>query len=866
MNMAALIKRWIFAIVIIPGMCTAQLVEDFSDGDFTINPQWGGDVGLFKVNDAMQLQLDDDDAGQTCLSTQLEILGEMEWRCWVKMAFSPSGNNNTRIYLFAEQACSDILPDGIFLQLGEGGSSDAIRLMHQVAGDTATLIRGSPGAIAQSFSCNIKIVFENDNWQLFADFSGGEDYTLEGQSPGILPSGNGFLSIICNYTVSNNTKFYFDDFYVGPIRYDTIPPQPKQIFVSSPLSLEIHFSESIDVLSAGNIAYFELDHNFGSPYESGLKENEPSVLELYFSDTLLYGSIMQLSIRGVTDLSGNEMLPVALYFSWYHPQRFDVVINEIMADPSPPQLLPEYEYLELFNTTPLPLDLSGWVLTIGTAEKALTHLDIAPQGYLIIGKEEARELFATYGSYYGLESFSLVNTGQNITLTNEIGEIIHSLYYTKKWYNDDQKAEGGWSMEQLNPLNPCLIEENWQASLDATGGSPGSKNSAFEELFVDTKIETVCALDSVRIRIEFNQMMHKNITLFPEYFIINRGIGIPLAVLPDDPFFTSFILYPEKPLNKGYIYELTCNANILSCTGEPVYLSESDYLGLAEKPGWQDLVINEILFNPFPGGTDYVEIYNRSQKVISLTGLSLASVHENPPSPADTSYTPINMSCKILLPGEYALLCKDFRKVDNYYSCPQEIEIVEPGSFPSYSNECGKVIIFDAQNVMLDAFTYNEDMHYPLLNSVEGVSLERIHFDQPTSDITNWHSASQLSGFGTPGYENSQISEQSVDNDKIWISPKVFTPGYDGLNDHTSICYDLGKPGYLATIMIFSASGQLVRHLVNNELLGSSGSYSWNGVTDNNQKASAGMYVVLVELIDIAGSVLRYKKAVALAP
>ncbi len=427
MNISALIKRWLCIIVIIPGSCLAQLVDDFSDGDFTTNPQWSGDIGLFKVNNTMQLQLDDDNAGKACLFTQLEILGDMEWRCWVKMAFSPSGNNNARVYLFAGQACSDSFPDGIFLQLGEGGSADAVRLMKQADGDTSTIIRGIPGAISQSFTCNIKIIFEDGSWQLFADHSGGNNYILLGQSAGILPAGTGFLGIICNYTVSNSTKYYFDNFYAGPVQYDTIPPEAIQVLVSSPISLVVQFSENIDAITAENTDYYELDHSFGYPVEAKMKENEPSVIELYYSDTLLYGELMQMSIQNIKDLSGNDMIPALLNFSWYHPQRYDVVINEIMADPSPPQFLPDYEYLELFNASFLPLDLSGWTLTIGASEKDLTHLNIAPQGYLIIGKEEAKSQFITYGTYYGLESFSLLNSGQGITLADETGEIIHTL-------------------------------------------------------------------------------------------------------------------------------------------------------------------------------------------------------------------------------------------------------------------------------------------------------------------------------------------------------------------------------------------------------------------------------------------------------
>ena len=125
---------------------------------------------------------------------------------------------------------------------------------------------------------------------------------------------------------------------------------------------------------------------------------------------------------------------------------------------------------------------------------------------------------------------------------------------------------------------------------------------------------------------------------------------------------------------------------------------------------------------------------------------------------------------------------------------------------------------------------------------------------------TNWHSASNVSGFGTPGYENSPYSEDLSLGGSLTISPDVVTPGYDGINDHASIHYELEKPGYMATIMIFNASGQLCRQLVNNEMLGTSGSFSWDGINLSNTRAAPGIYIILAELIHPGGDVLRLKK------
>ena len=48
------------------------------------------------------------------------------------------------------------------------------------------------------------------------------------------------------------------------------------------------------------------------------------------------------------------------------------------------------------------------------------------------------------------------------------------------WFTDDFKADGGYSLERIDYNNPSETEQNWQASNNETGGTPGRENSVYK--------------------------------------------------------------------------------------------------------------------------------------------------------------------------------------------------------------------------------------------------------------------------------------------------------------------------------------------------------------------------------------------------
>ncbi|NVN95950.1 MAG: lamin tail domain-containing protein [Bacteroidetes bacterium] len=275
-----------------------------------------------------------------------------------------------------------------------------------------------------------------------------------------------------------------------------------------------------------------------------------------------------------------------------------------------------------------------------------------------------------------------------------------------------------------------------------------------------------------------------------------------------------------------------------------------------------DVVINEVLFNPKDDGEDFVEIYNRSQKNIDLTKFMIAT-YDLTSNKLKSMYV-VSPDYKILFAGEYLVLTRDPDKVKQQFYAEAPLNFVKMTSMPSFNNDMGVVVLTRPDSTIIDRFDYNEAMQFPLLVSVEGVSLERVSSEKPSQDKQNWHSAAQSVGFGTPTYKNSQYSTFLYLEDPITILPEIFSPDDDGYNDILSITYQFSTPGYIANVIIYDAKGRLIKTLIKNELLGIKGSFSWDGIDENNQKANIGIYIVYVEIFDTSGNVKSYKKTAVL--
>ena len=546
------------------------------------------------------------------------------------------------------------------------------------------------------------------------------------------------------------------------------------------------------------------------------------------------------------------------------PPVYQVIISEIMADPVPQVMLPDIEYIEIFNRGTTAIDLTGWKLIIGSYERIIPPAIIEPGEYQIICETEVDSLFDRFGKTLLISSMPpILNTGQTIILKTPSGVIIHSITFSDRWFNSRDKADGGWSLEIIDPDNPCGDDRNWSESFDTRGGTPGIKNSVYANnpdhqspVFLRATLPS----DSI-VLLHFSEPMEFTSLSSVAGYSVNNGLLHPKAVYPVEPDFSSIILkYPVRFKPDSH-YTITLLNSLKDCVGNTLAGNAVADFALSQPPESFDVVFNELLFTPQEGNSEFIELYNRSKKVVDLSAFSIALADSR--TGVAKKNVSLDKNAFILFPGSYVVLTNNAKKLPlNSFLINPSVIVEQPDMF-SLPNEEGFVVLLDTSSGTIDECHYNFLMHDEMLVSHEGVSLERINPDNPSSDPENWHSASTTSGYATPGLRNSQMLLPD-DTWGVTLMPEVFSPDNDGVDDFVTLHLQLNEPGWKATITVFDANGRKIKNLITNSMLGTDEYLIWDGKWTDERPADIGVYIIYGEIFNPNGKIKNFKKVIPL--
>jgi hypothetical protein len=542
---------------------------------------------------------------------------------------------------------------------------------------------------------------------------------------------------------------------------------------------------------------------------------------------------------------------------------YDILISEIMAKPLANTSLPNAEYIELYNRSSKPIPLKDFKIKNGNSRDTLESIVIEAGKYLILCDKSDTSKFNKYGVVLGVNKFnSLGNLKDNFFLFDKNGVVIDAIDYDKLDYKSSAKSQGGYSLERTNLTNPCNFND-WTGSNDPSGGTPGRKNS-FQIVEKDAlpQIDYYYLKDKT-VEIQFDRAINRNINSTMFYF---KNNVIPFESIQFD---TTFQLFNKlkitltKVLVDSIKYFFIIKSDLKNCDSS-LSIGKNDTLLLQNSKildSKDTVLINEVLINPKTGGSRYLEIYNKSSKVIDVSKISVS---------ADTISKKVeNVLGYLLFPNSYLVLADNPVDVQTRYNVSKLRRSFLKYKLPSWNQNEG-IVLLKYDGKIRDSLFYAKNFFNPLLpNSYDGVSLERINPNKPTNDKSNWQSAAATVGYGTPAYRNSQYLEDTPSvfaaSEEVFSIPKpTFSPDDDGFEDYLLLHYKLDKAGAFVKVSVFDVKGHLVKKWIDNEPLATEGALKWDGETDEIIKAPIGIYIVYIELILPTGEVQVFKKTISL--
>ncbi|NBR37211.1 MAG: lamin tail domain-containing protein [Chitinophagales bacterium] len=432
-----------------------------------------------------------------------------------------------------------------------------------------------------------------------------------------------------------------------------------------------------------------------------------------------------------------------------------VFISELMADPTPSVGLPLYEWIEIRNGTRLPIQLQNWRVGTATALSGpFPFYWLAPDSLLILCAASALPSLATIGKALAISNFpALDNDGTVVWLRDPSGRSVHALSYDKSLYGSSFKSEGGWSLEMIDWRWPCSDASNWKASRHIRGGSPGAINSV-QDLQTDLVLPAVIhsyASATDQICIQFSAPIDSSWSVRPSLFGISNGANVINAKTLDLSH-TVLECKLNRPLLTDSVYILSL-AGIKSCHADEVGKAVSLKTGVASSCQPRDVVINEILFNPRSGGSDFAEFYNNSKRIIDLSSLYITNRQSGG---GLGSFIRLSQGPRLLFPGDHVAFSSEPHAVMKQYLVSSSDHFFQTSGFPSLPDEEGQLVLIDHQGDVIDELHYQDDWHFPLLQDKEGVSLERIDPKGPSQLPANWHSAAKTAVFNKSAIVFSQ--------------------------------------------------------------------------------------------------------------
>ena len=443
-----------------------------------------------------------------------------------------------------------------------------------------------------------------------------------------------------------------------------------------------------------------------------------------------------------------------------------VILNEVMFNTTETNS----EFIEIFNSTDTSIDLQNYKIkyyTIapdGIISKSGDYL-LMPNQYAIIFEgdydfesgiykdliPENVLLFTLDDNAFG--SGGMANTSdRKVFLISSTEDTVDTYIYSA----DNDKDISDERIDYSDTL--------WSNS-KISGGTPGKKNSVSKVQF-DITISKfyadksfVILGDSVNLELQLKNIGTEDAQEFylKVYFDKNQNNEGENEELIFDDYVPQ--IDAGDSLNRKTIFgdlnegENKFIAVVEYAQDEFVENNTSRFsikaVSINELPG--DIVINEFMYAPKSDEPEWIEIYNKSEKIIDFNKFQIAD-YSDTVRVFDGNF--------IIEPKNYIVISDDSSIVNIY----PNIENLVIANIPTLNNSGDIIALLDSINRVIDSLAYDTDW-----GGNNGNSLERIDPTFASTDKNSW----KESNTPTPGYINSVTQkEYDLAIDTVFMNPE----------------------------------------------------------------------------------------------
>ena len=494
-----------------------------------------------------------------------------------------------------------------------------------------------------------------------------------------------------------------------------------------------------------------------------------------------------------------------------------VLITEVHATP----LDGQSEWVEIENLGGRSIRLDGWMICDEKTCEEIEGVSIPAGGRLVLDDVP-----------------SLNNTTDEVWLRKADSTVVDFMRY------DMSDHIAGRSIERLGRVvgDSIIYEDRWESCRDLQGATPGLVNEAVQ-LHRDMRLEPLTTLDAA-VRITLRNVGQSSMDGASIRLEIEKGVKT---------ITTPFMLSGDV-----WTYDLG-----LQDLGWPDRTQDVDLRVVVEvnderernnvvemsfvlPPEVGVIVINEILFDPWPDADDYVELACVRKGLRDITGWKLED---------GRGEVAVIKDATVLDSGSIVVLA--------HGSILPAMDSGRPHHFaPSVNfNADGDVVALRTPSgFLVDRVEYRADWHVEEVVSKKGISLERLHPALTSNSPSSWASCSHASG-GTPGRTNS-VGLDVPDVGDLRAYPSPFSSDRRHSLHPTVLSFRQPFRHAIASIVVHRTDGTIVRRLLDAELIGSEGAVAWSGEDDSERRVAPGQYVVVLDCVDAASSAVHRERCV----